>query len=243
MDAMRTLMTRCLALCCCAVFPLGSGCATSEVRTLSITGEGVVMTKPDGVTVRCLARSTQTDLKEAKRHVDERVSSLFKSLSKLSTDKDNLQAGQVIVQMEYEWTEEGNREFIGYGVVRPISVTLTDLSEVNSLFDAIVSAGIDEIDSVKFYSSQEKTFLQEAEKLAMQDAIQRATLVAMEGNTRLGKIDSISIPRSASPWDFDLDWDSDFIETGRPVSRPRPFYTAGTVEIRATANVTWVLLD
>ncbi len=158
-----------------------------EGRLVSTHGYGEVKVAPDQAIVSLTARATHRTGKAAKQDVDDRVNRFLDNLKKLSIPQSDVVASQLRIQPRYEYRSNSNR-FVGYEASRHVQVTLKKLDDLTEVMDAGLNAGVGNIDSVSYESSEEEKYRLQAHRQAIEDSKAKAAALAKAYNAELGPI-------------------------------------------------------
>ena len=91
------------------------------------------------------------------------------------------------------------QETVRYELSQTFTITLEDPAEYEDVLYALLEMGINRVENVSFYSTQLRQARDEARKLAVQYAREKAALLAEAADIRLGKIVNIS-ENTAAQW-------------------------------------------
>ena len=201
---MTTLMkaTTTLAIIALAVSPALAQKDTDELaRIISVTGEGEAAAPPDMATINT-GVSTQAD--KARAALDQNNATMEKLLTILEergiAEKD-VQTVNFSVHPVYERDEEGRTEpkVAGYRVDNQVQVRVRNLDSLGQVLDALVSAGSNQISGINFGIDDPSDVLNQARRLAITDARERAQVYAKTADVVVGPIIQISEQTIAPP--------------------------------------------
>ena len=155
------------------------------------SGEGKVSVAPDMARIVLSVSKRDPVAANAKRAVDAAVNGYLEALKRNAIAEADVTASAISVGEDFEW--QNNRKVSrGFRGSRNVSVRLRDISRLNALMDAGLSAGMNEIESVNFESSREDALRQEARRKAAAQSRERALELATAYGATLGKIYSIN---------------------------------------------------
>ncbi|MAP55542.1 SIMPL domain-containing protein [Altibacter sp.] len=200
--------------------------------TVDVTGEGIVRVVPDQVTISVRVENTGKVAQDVKRENDRIVNEVLSSLQKLGIPEKDVRTQYIRLNKNYEY----NTKTYNYAANQSIAVTLRDLSKYESLMDALLSSGINNIDNISFDASNRDSLESQARKKAVTNAKQKAEEYASVLNQTIGKAVSISEYRmvnSPSPMYKAMAMDAE--AGGQQTMAP------GEMEIRTTVNVSFLL--
>jgi hypothetical protein len=175
-----------LALAACAT--LGSG----EQRTLSVTGSGSVSVPPDIVTVSLSVQTINDNVAQAVADNNRRAQRVQDAVSALSVAAEDIRTTYFYVTPQQHYDDFGNPTGeVTYYVDNTITVTLRQIDLLGNLLQAAVEAGANSIQAVSFSVEDPSQAEDEARQEAMEDARDRAEMLAAAAGATLG--DPISI--------------------------------------------------
>ena len=154
---------------------------------ISVTGEGEVEVSPDIIRLQLQVWKTGKSAADAKREVDTITAKLFASATKFGVKTEDISAGRINVNPEYEW-REGKRYTVGQRVQRSVDFTIRDTSSYGDLLDELVDAEVTRIGSTQFDISDMEAQQTKAMISALENAKAKATLMAEALGTKLGAV-------------------------------------------------------
>ena len=173
----------------------------TNLRTISVTGQGTVTAAPDmatisaGLTTKAVTATAALDGNSAV--VDEIF--LVLESDPYNIDEADIQTMYFNIYPEYNYTYDnpyGNSfpDIMGYSVSNSVSVKVRDLDILGELLDALITAGATQVDGVSFGFNNVTALTTRARKLAWSDAKSRAQLYAETAQVTLGSILSVQEP-------------------------------------------------
>jgi len=173
-------------------------------KTISVTGSGTASTKPEiaMITLSVITRSETAS--EAQRLNAERMNDVINALKEAGIKDNQITTLGYSLRPILEYDKDLKRTvIIGYECVNTIRVTLEELDKVGEIIDLAVSAGANEVSSIRFTLKPEtmKELKLEALAKAIEDAKAKASTIAeAAGVTLIGpitiSIGSMYIPRT-----------------------------------------------
>jgi len=156
---------------------LGLG-SEEGLKTIVVTGEGVVTTEPDLVELSLGVQTFAESAEDALRLNSERMNKVVESLKALGLSEDNFKTGSLTLSPQY--SREEPHSIVGYRATNTIIIKFTDLSMAGKVIDTAVSAGANRVLGIYFKLSEEKAaeVKVEALKLAALDAKAKAESIA-----------------------------------------------------------------
>ena len=187
-------ITTAMALTAALLFsaPTLAGTPLPDAPHVVVQGEGLVSVAPDSATVTMLARHRSGDAAEAKRVVDRAVEALLQAASRFELETDDLTASDISLREEIDYDDDDRRLPPAYVASREVKARLGDLDKLGAWMDAALAAGFTDIADISFKSSREATLREEARALAVGDAKEKASGLAVAFGGALGPVYSIN---------------------------------------------------
>jgi len=203
-------------------------------RYVSVSATGSVAADPDLATVSTGVIVEADTAKEALARNSTVMAKLIDGLKALGIAPKDIQTTSVSVEPRYVQAKDGRPATIsGYRVVNQVRLTVRDVKRLGEILDGAISLGANQVNGIGFDVSTAETLKDEARKLAIANARQRAELYATAAGAQLGPVLTISEDVSGGP---------------RPMPFARAAAMAGSVPIEAgtrtltvEVNVTYAL--
>ncbi|MEM2875553.1 MAG: SIMPL domain-containing protein [Candidatus Bathyarchaeia archaeon] len=158
--------------------PLNSD-SEEGLKTIVITGEGIVVTKPDIGKISLGVQTYSETAEEALQLNSGRMSKVIEALEGLGLSEENFETGSINLYPQY--SKEDPPRIVGYMATNTINIEFTDLSVAGKIIDTAVNAGANQVFGVYFQLSEEKaaSVKLDALKIAATDARTKAELIAL----------------------------------------------------------------
>jgi len=161
---------------------------SKNTALVTVMGEGKIKIVPDQVVISLSIETKGTETKAVKEQNDAKTAAVLKGIKKWGLAPADVQTQRVSLQPSYDY--ETKKTFIHAN--QSISLLLRDLSKYDGLMTDMVTAGITNISSVVFQSSQQAKLQSSVRKLAMQNAVEKAQDYLSVVGQKVGKVQSIS---------------------------------------------------
>jgi uncharacterized protein len=158
---------------------------------IQVSGHGTLSVVPDIAQVSITVEKTDPDLARARADVEHRAAQVIEAAKKLGIAIRDIDAANISVWPEYRW-QNNNRIFMGQHVSRRIDITLRDLPKYPDLVSDLVKAGVNNVGSTTLDRSDMPQLRQQALAKAVDDAHQRALVLAAAAGVKLGSVYSIT---------------------------------------------------
>ncbi|WP_066834301.1 SIMPL domain-containing protein [Rufibacter ruber] len=195
---MRTLLS--LALAAFLSFFSFTGHAQSGQLPplVSVSGVGEVKVQPDQVQFVAGVEVREQTLEDARRNADQRTTAIISALKKSGVEEKHIQTAYLSIQPMYTG-EYGQTKPQFYLATRSISVTLNKLNKYDEVMSALYKAGANQVHGISYQSSNLKKHQEEARRKAVQEAKQKATMLASELGAKVGRVYQINEGGASAP--------------------------------------------
>jgi uncharacterized protein len=170
-----------------------------EPPLVTVTGQAEVRVPPDEVLFTLAVENVDKDMLVANKKTDDSVKQILAIARKHNVRPEDVQTSQISVQpkyntddLEYEARRSIKRVLIGYQVSKTVAVRLRDLSRFDEMLADILKAGITRLSNLEFRDSQLRKHRDEARRMAMRAAQEKAKLLAGEIGQAIGPAYSIT---------------------------------------------------
>jgi uncharacterized protein YggE len=164
-----------------------------EAGTLPVTGEAVVLVKPDQVVVTLGIEVREAQLAVAKEKFEVIAKQVGTAITGLGIAPEQVRTDCLEIAPYYH--ERSTQERLipeYYRINRVMAVTLRDTKLVDALVSAALASGATHVLDVDFRTTELRKHRDEARRLAIRAAKEKAALLVGEIGRELGKADSIS---------------------------------------------------
>jgi uncharacterized protein YggE len=178
---------------------------TQKQSTFDVTGTGKITTVPDKAVVNLGVTANDASVKAVQDKANTIINAIDNALAKLGIQKTDIQTDNYSLNPNYDYTT-GSQKITGYTVNANLSVSVTDFSKLNQAIDDATAVGANQVGGVNFTLTDVKKQQVEndARKLAIDDAKQKAQDLAGLAGMRLGRIVNISETPQSIPMMPDL---------------------------------------
>jgi len=165
---------------------------------------------------------------------------ILAALGELGIKDDAIETSYFNVYPVYRYDQEKGNQLTGYRVSNTVSVTLDDLSMVGEAIDTAIKAGATNVNSVSFSVADERPWLNEALVLAVENARQKAELLAAAAGVKLGPVMIIRDP-SAQFQPYSVGKEMRMVTMAAGDASSMTPITPGKLEIRAFVEMVYAL--
>jgi len=173
--------------------------ARPEPAMISVAGEGKVNAAPD---IAQLSFGVQTGRQPtaqgAMEMLAEDMNSIVDAVKALGIEDKDISTQYLNLNPAYDWLD-GRQVERGFEASQSLIVKVRDLDQISDVLDAAVSDGANQAGSVSFTIDDPAELQAEAREEAIQDAEEKAKVLADQLGVRLGKIRNFSEGYSGMP--------------------------------------------
>jgi hypothetical protein len=222
--------------------------AAQAPGTITVDGRAEIKVVPDEVLLTLGVETDAFDIVAATRANDERIAAIVAAAQKAGVPRDHVRTEYL--QIEPRWREQADRRvFLGYFARRSLSITLRDLSAFDALLSSVLAAGANYVHGVEFRTTQLRRYRDEARRLAIVAAREKAQGLSAALGQGIGA--AVRIQEGGSGWwsPYSHWWGSRgggaqfqnvVQETGQP-SADSEGVVPGQISVTASVNVTFEL--
>ncbi len=121
-----------------------------------------------------------------------KMNQVFEALKEAGILEKNIQTSQLSLSPRYNYKDRRAPKIEGYEARNTVSAKTEKLDGVGPMLDALVSAGVNNINGVQFSIKEPESAKAEARTQAIKDARKKAEAMAKAAGVRLGELKSIS---------------------------------------------------
>ena len=205
-----------------------------KVRTITVSGTGIVTLPADQLTVRFLVRTNEWNVNLARDKNAEITTKVIEKIKEAGVlDAD-------ITTVDYRISQDNSNSYPGkYTVVNYVQVLIRDLSNAGNVIDNAVANGANGLTSFSYSATENPNSLREARTLAVQNAQDAAALIAGASGCKVA--DVLDIQEGYNPSSYTRASNSAMLKAvGNSYTTP---IEAGNVEITSTVTITFSLAN
>ena len=175
--------------------------APEHLRTLTISGVGVVYLTPDIAYINIGVNTQRENASEAVEVNKSQTTAVIEAIKNFGVDAKDIRTTNFSIWSNQQYDPMGQISGTTYVVDNTVNVTVRDLDKLGDLLDAAISAGANSIYSIQFDVADKTNATEEARTLAVEDAKSEAQGLAEAAGLSLAVIQTISYYES-SPTPF-----------------------------------------
>jgi uncharacterized protein len=170
--------------------------------TLYVVGDAQIMVKPDKVTLSFSVETTNATADEALNANSEAMNNTLGALKAAGVLENETSTSFFNISPNYNVTREDEglppietRDIVSYTVTNSITIDSSNLLNVSQWIDTAVQVGVNDISSVSFSLSDEKSERIENDLLrqAVEDAQNKASIAASALGLKVAGVESVNI--------------------------------------------------
>ena len=170
---------------------------TQPSLNLSATGE--VKVAPDMATITFGVLTEAPTAAAAMRSNAARMNEVIAALRRAGIAERDVQTSGLNLSAQYDYVQNQPPKLRGYQANNRVTVTINDLSRVGTTADAVVAAGVNQIDGISFGLKESGAAEDRARQLAVRALQAKAALYAQALGVPLGGIRSLTESGGYSP--------------------------------------------
>jgi uncharacterized protein YggE len=165
-------------------------------------GDAQIMVKPDKVTLSFSVETTNATADEALNANSEAMNNTLGALkaagvleNETSTSFFNISPNYIVTREDEDLPQIETRDIVSYTVTNSITIDSSNLLNVSQWIDTAVQVGVNDISSVSFSLSDEKSKRIENDllKQAVEDAQNKASIAASALGLKVAGVESVNI--------------------------------------------------
>lgn len=181
-------MKRIFALILAALMLL---CGTALADTeLEVNGNATVLVEADHVEISLGVYMVGTDLTEMQQKMNQTIANICTALEAQGVAEKDISTNYFYIYPQYDYSEYFAK-VVGYSLNNNLTIATDEIDTVGTLIDVAFAAGANSFDSINFSVKDETAAYHTALELAVQDAMDKAKVIAKAAGVQIKKIESI----------------------------------------------------
>ncbi|MEM9055382.1 MAG: SIMPL domain-containing protein [Pseudomonadota bacterium] len=204
--------------------------------TLNISAEGQVMREPDIAFLSAGVTSEADTAEQAMADNRAAMNGVFDVLARAGIDRRDMQTSNFSLSPRYDYSNRDGQppRLVGYAASNQLAVRVRDLDDLGETMDALVEAGGNTFNGLRFALDDDRAAKDEARRIAMNAAIARAELYAAASGYEVARIVTMSESGGYQPQPMMMARSKMAMDESTPVA-------SGEVGYSMTVNVTFEL--
>ena len=207
---------------------------------VSVTGVGEVKVQPDEIVLNVGLDVRDKNLDVARQQSETRVAELLKYLKKAGIEAKYIQSTNLSVYPQYGEYGQSTPEF--YMTQRSVTVTIKNINRFDEILTGIYKTGANRVDGIEYRTSELQKHREQARKLAIQTAKQKATALTTELGAKIGRVYNISeIPAEGYPSPIYRSRAANKMMEASAADAAGPTISVGQITVSASVEVSFVI--
>lgn len=167
---------------------------SSEVpeAKIQVSATGTTNMNPDMATVSAGVVTQGKTAREAMFGNATKMTRVFEELEAAGIEKKYITTSQLSLKPKYNYQNRKAPKIDGYEARNTVSAKTYNLDDVGAMLDALVKAGVNNINGVQFSIKDSKAAKDKAREDAIREAREKAESMASAAGVKLGKLKSLS---------------------------------------------------
>lgn len=211
----------------------------APMAQINVSATGKVDVAPDRAIVTAGVLSQGKTAREAMIANATLMTAVFDELETAGIEKSNITTSQLSLQPRFNYQDRRAPKIDGYDARNNVTVKSDDIEQVGPLLDALVRAGVNNINNVNFTIKDPKSAKEKAREDAIREARAKAGAMADAAGVKLGKLMSLNESGGYSPQPVMMRArmaESDFTGASTPVA-------AGDQTLSVTVNMSYAIAE
>ena len=159
---------------------------------IQVSATGTANMAPDMATVSAGVVTQGKTAREAMFGNATKMTRVFEELEAAGIEKKHITTSRLSLQPKYNYQNRQAPKIDGYEARNTVSAKTYNLDDVGAMLDALVKAGVNNINGVQFSIKDSKAARDKARADAIREAREKAESMASAAGVKLGKLKSLS---------------------------------------------------
>ena len=173
--------------------------AVADRPALNLSAYGEVKIAPDMATISFGVVTEASTAAEAMSQNATRMNQVMAALRRAGIAERDVQTSGLNLSAQYDYVQNEPPRLRGYQASNRVTVIINDLDRVGTTADAVVAAGVNQIDGISFGLKDPTSAENQARQIAVRNLQAKAALYAQALGVELGGIRSLSEGGGYSP--------------------------------------------
>lgn len=184
-----------LAATVLAISMAGTVMAETQMRQISVTGEGHVDVAPDMATITLGVTNEATEARDAMAATSKAVGRVLDRLSKMGIEGRDVQTQRFLlnpVWSDHSSSVRDRRKITGFVASNMVMVRVRDMDALGDVLDQVIADGANDFNGLQLSVQNPDPIEQKAKQAAVADAMANAALLAEAAGVTLGPVQLIT---------------------------------------------------
>jgi uncharacterized protein YggE len=166
--------------------------AMAQQPAINLAAYGEVRVAPDQATINFGVVTEAATAQEAMAQNAQNMTRVVAALRRAGIAERDIQTSGLNLSAQYDYQQNQPPKLRGYQAVNRVTVIINDLTKVGTTADAVVTAGVNQIDGISFGLRDPKAAEDQARQLAVRALQDKARLYADALGVQLGAVRSLT---------------------------------------------------
>ncbi|MGV3577732.1 SIMPL domain-containing protein [Brevundimonas sp.] len=166
--------------------------AMAAQPALNLSAYGEVKVAPDMATITFGVQTEAPTAQAAMADNATRMTQVFTALRRAGIAERDIQTSGLNLSAQYDYVQDQPPRLRGYQASNQVTVIINDLTKVGTTADAVVAAGVNQINGISFGLKDPKAAEDQARVLAVRALQDKARLYAQALGVELGSVRSLN---------------------------------------------------
>ena len=167
--------------------------AAASEQIVSVQGSAERQVEPDLAYVTVGVQTEASTVEEARNENQAVMSKLAEALKMENIANNKIQTSRLQITPVYSDAKGGKRTLTGYAMQNTVVVEVAELDDLGAVIDAMLNAGANQLQGVRFTVKNEAALQDELLREAVKDGRHRAEVIANAGGRSIGSLVSASV--------------------------------------------------
>lgn len=217
--------------------------APEALRTLNVSGVGVVYLTPDIAYITIGVNTQRENASEAVEANKEQTTALIQAIKDAGVEDKDIRTNNFSIWSNPQYDEFGQISGTGttYVVDNTVNVTVRDINKLGDLLDSAITAGANSIYSIQFDVEDKTKAQEEARTKAVEDAKAEAAGLAETSGVTLDVIQNISYYEGGGSYYYDMGYGKGGGGGGASVESAAVPIQPGQLAVTVTVSMTYII--
>ena len=178
------------------------GASALAEKTLNVKGSGTVYLDADIAYASLGVSYTGADLSVIQQQANETIEAVCKAMEEAGLDAKNISTDNINIYPMYDYSKN-DVKLTGYRIDERLSIRTEDIDALGAYIDAAFAAGANTFDSIIFSVKDDSQAKKDALKKAVQDAREKAEVIAEASGEEIDSVVTISENAQYSYYNMD----------------------------------------
>ncbi|MGO4409028.1 MULTISPECIES: SIMPL domain-containing protein [unclassified Brevundimonas] len=166
--------------------------AMAQQPALNLSAYGEVRVAPDQATINFGVVTEAVTAQEAMARNAQQMTRVVAALRRAGIAERDIQTSGLNLSAQYDYQQNEPPKLRGYQASNRVTVVINDLAKVGTTADAVVAAGVNQIDGISFGLKNAKAAEDQARLLAVRALQDKARLYAQALGVQLGGVRTLT---------------------------------------------------